>query len=365
MSQKHWAVRSMMPGRKASLLALGAGLFLCGTTLCMAAQQSVSVRNGRLLLDGNPWTPHGVVQIAFVAPPSAQKSVFLDAYQHYSPLDYKQMRMRGIDSVRIQVSQPGLDPQSEIFDTTFRDRVIGAVHAARAEGLVVLVSVQDEEQSGEQHGVAHLPNTATGRVWASLAPEFAHDPGVLCELLNEPNLPPNSTNWHLWADAMDATIQVVRRAGARNVVVADGLLFAERLDGAANLRDPLKQIAYASHPYAHHAQDQYPAVWDNKFGNFAADHAVIVTEWATVPNFYCDLRTPAATETFLGYLNQHHVGLMAYAWDFSGPKFGSMFHGFPPRLTAFEGLQCGDPGFGPGKAIERWYTQSEGALESR
>ena len=271
------------------------------------------------------------------------------------------MRLRGIDSVRIQVSQPGLDPQSEIFDTTFRDRVIGAVHAARAAGLVALVSVQDEEQSGEQHGVAHLPNPSTGRVWTSLAPVFAHDPGVLYELLNEPNLPPNPTSWHLWADAMDEMIQIVRGAGARNVVVADGLLFAERLIGAPNLHDPLAQVAYALHPYAHHAQDQYPAVWDNKFGNFAAGHAVIVTEWATVPNFYCDLRTPAATETFLRYLDRHNVGLMAYAWDFSGPKFGSMFHGFPPQLTAFEGLQCGDPGFGPGKAIERWYMRSGSA----
>lgn len=352
-------------GRRVSRLALAAGLMAAAATSCAAWAQSTSVENGQLMRDHHPWTPHGIVQIAFVAPPTAQKGVFLEAYQHYAPEAYRQMRSMGIDSVRMQVSQPGLDPQSGIYDVAFRDQVIGAVRAARAAGLVVLVSVQDEEQSGEQHGVAQLPNAATGRVWASLAPVFSNDAGVLYELLNEPNLPPNPRNWQLWADAMNATIQIVRRAGAHNVVVADGLLFAERLAGAPDLRDPLGQVAYASHPYAHHEQDQHPAAWDTKFGSFAAHHAVIVTEWATVPNYYCDLRTPEATEEFLRYLEQRKIGLMAYAWDFSGPKFGSMFYGFPPRLTGFGGLHCGDLNFGPGNAIERWYMRDDRAADSR
>ena len=328
---------------------------LFGLLAAAPAQAGVSVDGGHLLRDGRSWAPHGVVQIAFVAPPAAQKGVFADAYQHYSSSDYGAMRTRGIDSVRIQVSQPGLDPQDPLFTSDFRSKVIEAVHAARAAGLVVVLSVQDEVQSGETHGPAALPDDATRRVWRSLAPVFASDGGVMYELLNEPNLPPSPENWGKWADAMNATLAVVRGSGARNVAVVDGLLYAERLGGAVALSDPLRQMVYASHPYAHHVQDQQQPAWDAKFGDFARSHPVIVTEWATVPKYYCDLGTPTYAEAFLHYLDQRGIGLMAYGWDFSGPKFGSSFHGFPPVPTAFQGLRCGDPGFGPGRAVERLY----------
>ena len=317
-----------------------------------AASAGVAVRGGQLVKDGQRWVPHGLVQIAFVAPPAAQTGVFAEAYRAYAPADYAEMRRRGMDCVRIQVSQSGLDPQGRLFDQAFRDRVVSAVHAARAAGLVAIISVQDESQSGETD-VAALPNDATRRVWNSLAPVFAGDDGVMFELLNEPNLPPNAANWRSWADAMNRTIATVRRTGARNVVVADGLQYAERLGAAPDLDDPIGQVAYASHPYAHDANGQRPATWDMKFGDFATRHAVIVTEWTTVPNYYCDADTPRYAAAFLAYLDRRGIGITTYAWDFSGPKFGSAYHGFPPQPTTFEGKACGDPGFGPGARIER------------
>ena len=309
--------------------------------------------------NGHPWAAHGLVQIAFVAPPAAQTGVFVEAYRNYSPTDYAQMRRRGFDSVRIQVSQPGLDPHSRLFDPAFRGRVVDAVRAARAAGLVAIVSVQDEKQSGETD-VAALPNDGTRRVWRSLAPVFAGDDGVVYELLNEPNLPPSPANWRLWSDAMNRTIAVVRRAGARNVVVADGLLFAERLGAAPELEDPIGQLAYGSHPYAHDAEGQRPAAWDQKFGDFARRHPVIVTEWTTVPQYYCDGNTARFAATFIGYLERRGIGLTAYAWDFSGPKFGSAYHGFPAQPTTYEGKVCGDAGFGPGMLLERRGLGEEG-----
>lgn len=341
--------RIRLPG--ASLRCLG---LLLGF-LAVQAQAGVSVEGGRLLRDGRPWTPHGIVQIAFVAEPSARRGVFADAYRHYSPDDYRAMQRYGIDSVRIQASQPGLDP-TDPKTAPFRAEVIAAVRAARAAGLVVMLSIQDEKQSGETH-VAALPDGVTRAIWQVLAPEFMDDTGVMYELLNEPNLPPSPAHWRRWGKEMDATLAVVRQSGARNVAVADGLLYAERLGGAPELRDRTGQLAYASHPYAHHQPDQAEPAWEAKFGAFARTHPVIVTEWATVTvaNYYCDLGTPRSAEAFLHYLDQRHIGLMAYGWDFSGAKFGSTFHGFPPQPTAYRGLRCGDPGFGPGRAVERLY----------
>src|ERR1700744_110133 len=139
-------------------------LSMAAAALAFAPQASagVAVRGAQLMKNGRPWVPNGVVQIAFVAPPAAQKSVFLEAYKQYSPNDYVEMRKRRIDSVRIQISQPGLDPLSGLFDGAFRDKVIEAVRAARAADLVVIVSVQDEEQSGETN-VAPLSNDGTAR----------------------------------------------------------------------------------------------------------------------------------------------------------------------------------------------------------
>ncbi len=58
------------------------------------------------------------------------------------------------------------------------------------------------------------------------------------------------------------TLDVIRALGAVNVVVADGLQVAETLHGAPELIDPLRQVVYASHPYAHTSQDQTEDAWN-------------------------------------------------------------------------------------------------------
>lgn len=324
-------------------------------TSVLRERGAVALDRNTLLRDGRPWVPQGVVQIAFVAPPAAQEGVFKAAYHNYSPNHYNEMRRFGIDSVRIQMSQPGLDPQDRLFDAAFRDRLISAVRAARAVGLTVLLSVQDEAQSGDPTP-ARLPDDGTRRVWREMAPLFANDAGVMYELLNEPQPAGTPQNWRAWREAMNATITVVRRAGARNVVIADGLLSGERLSGAPSLDDPLRLVVYASHPYAHGAAGLTGADWDRKFGNFAQTHPVIVTEWTTSHNFYCDAATAVSTRRFLAYLKGRRIGLMAFAWDFSGTRFGSAFQGFPPQPTAYGQRRCGDEGFGPGADIVNVYT---------
>src|SRR5262249_54826380 len=162
---------------------------------------------------------HGLNMIAFVAPPSAQAGVFLAAYQHYSTAELSALKSWGADTVRFQVSQPGLDPQNSLFTQAFVDQVHAAVLAARSAGLNVLVSIQDERQSGETTPM-QLPNSATIRVWTELAPFFNHDTGILYELMNEPEPTVSVANWESWREAMNAVITAVRATGSTNVVVA-------------------------------------------------------------------------------------------------------------------------------------------------
>lgn len=147
----------------------------------------VSVSGNHLVRDGAIWKPHGLVTIAYVAPPAAQQGVFLAAYQHATPEQLLAIKACGADTIRLQVSQPGLDPESSLFQNTFLDSVTGEVVAARAAGLNVILSPQDELQSGKKSPVA-LPDSATMRVWKELAPLLNADTSILYEILNEPKL---------------------------------------------------------------------------------------------------------------------------------------------------------------------------------
>lgn len=163
--------------------------------------------------------------------------------------------------------------------------VIEAVQAAREAGLSVIISIQNEAITGSPR--SPLPTAATQRVWKEFARIFGKDRGVLFELYNEPNLHPGSSpdeapsnaDWEMWAHAMNETLSVVRSLGAENVVVADGLVSAQQLSGAPKLKDPMNQVAYASHPYpsdkseASGEYNQTKQAWDEKFGEFCQDCA--------------------------------------------------------------------------------------------
>lgn len=317
----------------------------------------VVVHGKSLMRDGRPWIPHGFYQIAFeVAPANLERAdhgFWATAYRHYSPAEYPAMRRAGADSVRLQISQAGADSRSPLFDHTFLERALDAVASARRAGLTVIVSVQDESHVPDDKPIG-LPDDGTRRVWREIAPRFAHDSGVLYELLNEPRLPPTPANWRRWAQAMNTTISTVRATGSCNVVIADGLGVGEVIDGAPRLADP--QVAYAAHPYAHQADDQARAAWDAKFGVFSQHAPVIVTEWES-GGYYCDTDTPTSTVQFIQYLQQHQVGLEVGTWDWAPGGFGSARWKFPAeKESTFAGLACHQKGYGLGKVVRDWYT---------
>ena len=331
---------------------------------------SVTVRGASFLRNGKPWVPHGVVSVAFNQAPKvreAQSGLFAQAYRHLDAAELEAIRSWGADSVRFQVAQPALDPKSSLYDPTFLGDIRKGVMEAHAAGLVAILSVQDEKGSGEPDAPVPLPNAATRRAWQQLAPAFKDDHATMFEILNEPEPKPNPQNWADWKRSMDAAIGVIRSTGATNVLIADGLNFAERLTDAPQLYDPLGQLAFADHPYPHSAEDQTEAGWERKFGSFArnAPGPVLITEWSdeNEPNnvfAYCDGNTPETTLAFLRYLDSRHIGLMAMAYDLPNqpkiPRDGRIvkdINGTPTTLT--NGASCDDAQFGPGTVIQQWY----------
>jgi len=325
------------------------------TNTTASVSNPVMVSGLHILRNGATWIPHGVVMIAFVAPPAAAKGVYLSAANAYTPAEFTAIKAWGADTVRIQVSQPGLDPQNALFTQSFVNSVQAAVTAARAAGLNVIVSDQDESQSGETSPTM-LPDTATQRVWAELAPLFNADMGIMYEMMNEPQPTANSTNWALWQTAMNAVIATIRSTGSKNVLLADGLQYAGTFSGAPLLTDPLGQVAYASHPYFYQASDETTSSFMTRFGNFAQSAPVLVTEWSTPYSDFCDSTTPAASLNLEQYLQTNGIGLMAFAYDLP-TGFGSITTNFSGSPTTFaNNIACGTPGFGPGKITQVWYN---------
>ena len=135
----------------------------------------VSVSGKVISRDGKPWIPHAFQQVAFVAPPGYISSggampIFVTAAQSYTTAEYQQMVLQGADAVRIQFAQTGVDPQGLYASQTFTNNVIAAVKAARADGLTVILSDQDEAQT-ERNKSAR----ASGWSRAGRMDEFTND----------------------------------------------------------------------------------------------------------------------------------------------------------------------------------------------
>ena len=334
--------------------------------LYCATKVAVTTSGNHLLKDGAVWTPHGVILMAFNAPPSAlndpsviasnafYRTELLPAYQHYSVADFPAIKAWGADLVRFNVSQAGLDPSNALYSKDYVSSVSDAVLAARATGLEVIVCVFGKEEAAP----VPLPSDATVRAWNVLAPLFNGDQGILYEMFNEPPALPTSDDWAAWAAATNPVIAAIRATGSTNVVIADGLTYGIFLDGAPSLADPLNQVAYATHPwFKSSASSQVRATWDAHFGNFAATAPVIATAWAVGNNNYCDANTPAAALGLLQYLQSKQIGLVGYAYDsvptMQNNSIVTDYNGTP--TTFANGAQCGQPNFGAGAIIQDWF----------
>lgn len=400
------SARSLRRSRvTAALAALGIALTACGSEASGPVQTNptptpsptptptgqVSISNGKLTRNGVAWTPRGYFQVAFEAGSNVQQADFeANANAGYTPQEYSDMVAAHADSVRLMISQPGADPQDSLYDPTLVPKVIAAIKAARVAGLTVIIGIQDEKVVGRATR-SGLPNDATMRVWDQLVPSLASDKGVLLELYNEPDITaaqnpnpadlmqsPDTTlavaesqtispaEWQQWADAMNKIIARVRQDGATNVLVADGLDRAIVLTGAPSLTDTLGQIAYAAHPYAFADSDETTAFLDNSFGNFAASHPVIITEWGQ--GYHCSALDPGFLITFLNYLQTKGVGIEMGTWDWgSAGSFGNARYNFPaaPVFSRFydngEFQRCTSSTVttgkrGPGLTVNQWYT---------
>jgi hypothetical protein len=305
-------------------LALLLGLLL---PLSVAAAQDVTIKGKDFYLDGKPWLPKGIDVEALNRPLGNYESASLQESakqlrQYWGPAEIQAIKnVFGAQLIRLTISQPGLDPQSAIYSPSYRDEVLNAIKQARASGFVVIPNMDSQAENGVPN-LPCMPDDSTKRAWRTIAPSVMNDAGVMFELFNEPC----RANWDQarkeWAGEMQGLIDMFRSMGARNILLLDGLGYAQSTNDLFLLvHDSIPdRLALAVHPYLDGLKKEPTTTPESyfiaHFGRDAASYPIIATEWNAVETNGCvDGRMPELALSLVRYLQHMRIGLIGWAID--------------------------------------------------
>jgi hypothetical protein len=327
---------------------------------CVVFGQDVAIHGKTFYRDNEHWIPKGLKVEGFSRPkfiPSAPKwmndtsSQGRDWWGH-AELDAIRNVFRA-DTIRFAISQPALDPQSPIYDPQYLAELLAVFKQARAAGFVVIPSMDAQAENGLP-GLPCMPGDSAVRAWQAVAPALSHDRGVMFELFDEPCKSSNAQARQEWAQSMQALVSAVRRLGATNILLLDGLWWARSTNGLLPLvHDTIPdRLALAVHPYLVKDAFVTPKQWHDHFGASAAQSPLIASEWNATPMNGCvDSATPTLALSLMRYLQSLHVGLIGWAIDSNAGKLVKDHSSFEPTdYASFK--DCHDSsGSGGGKLL--------------
>jgi hypothetical protein len=175
------------------------------------------------------------------------------------------------------------------------DAVVKEVGASHAYVLLDL-HWSDAGQWGKMIGQHSMPDDNSLSFWENAAERYKNQPSVLFDLYNEPrdvslevwknggmvDEKEKDSMIHYHSPGMQKLVDVIRKLGAKNVLVAGGLDWAYDLTGIVNgfaLKDNNGNgIMYASHIYP------WKRDWDGKVGIAAVKYPVIIGEVGCEPD---------------------------------------------------------------------------------
>jgi hypothetical protein len=326
--------------------------------------------------------PNGVQIVGLVAPADIIRGNFRTAREHFGRQELLNALKWNANTIRFQVSQPGLDPQSPLYSQQYLADLKRGVQMARDLGFVVIVSVQDQHGASGDSITHKMPTEATRRALHTLCSAFNSDGGVIYELFNEPALRPSPDNWRLWKSGgidpdggdqiigMQALIHDVRGTGSHNLLIVEGLLWGGTFEGAPQIFDPDAKTVYGVHPYFGHSGFT-PDGWNKTFGFLAVESKpVICTEWCQptpkqgqpTPPWFRGLSGKQLSHTplmLLHYLEERGIGIIGWAFDIPGTIVQDL-DGTP---TSFEAGN--QPGGGPGACLRAYFKRVNQPLPTK
>ncbi|MCL2735945.1 MAG: glycoside hydrolase family 5 protein [Propionibacteriaceae bacterium] len=149
--------------------------------------------------------------------------------------------------------------------------------------------------------------------WQTVAPFFKDAPNVLYELVNECEGVPGTQ----WRTMTQSLVDTVRATGADNIVIVGGVQWSKDLSWAAESPLTGDDIAYAVHIYP----GDSATTWAHGFGDFAATHTVLLTEWGFTgepmnpDDTYLVGDVATYAQPLLDYIQARHMGWVACWYD--------------------------------------------------
>lgn len=248
---------------------------------------------------------------------------------HFTSSDYANISFWEANTVRIPLSQANwLGRRCDTF--AYRDMVDDAVAKANNHGMYVILDLHWSDVEGNapcdgpscRSGQQPMPDADSLVFWEEVAARYAHNPGVLFNLYNEPYIykepfvynAPDEAAWKCWRDGgctvyaseqtnpkkrdpitgelharplgyravgMQQLYDAVRQHAPNNVVLIGGLDWAYDLSGIGKgYAIDGTNIVYDTHVYTqwHNTTED----WDKHFGYLTKSHPVSATEFGSI-----------------------------------------------------------------------------------
>jgi hypothetical protein len=238
----------------------------------------------------------------------------------------------GANVVRLPLAQDrwfGRAKEQNDGGAAYRKLVAQVVESAALKRCYVLLDLHwsDAGAWGQNIGQHHMPDQHSAAFWEAAAAQFANHPAVLFDLYNEPH----DVSWEVWRNGgmvhegsgnapggkleyrtpgMQRLLEVCRKQGARNVIVAGGLDWAYDLTGLVKgyaLADPQGNgVVYATHIYP------WKRDWDRNVTVAVDRYPVLVGEVGCEPGGKEEDPKTWAPKV-LDYIEKHQLNWTA--WD--------------------------------------------------
>jgi endoglucanase len=226
---------------------------------------------------------------------------------------------------------------SEYSHTRYRKAIKAYVARLHRAGLYVVLdlhwSAPGGAQAGRQQPMADLDHAPV--FWSSVARAFKRDPAIAFDLFNEPH----EIGWKCWRDGcelpdgwraagMQALVDAVRKAGARQPIIATGIDWGTDLSGWLEYRpdDPENQLVAGFHVYDF-ASCTSRECWRRTVEPVAREVPVVVSE---VGESEC---SGAFLDRFMSWADSAEVSYLAWSWNPSGCEAPALIESWQGRPT--------------------------------
>jgi endoglucanase len=272
------------------------------------------------------------------------------------------MKAWGINAIRIPLNEGCWNGESYVdpayAGANYQNAIKAYVRLVNANGMVAILDLHWSDGrfpahcvSAEARCLKPMPDQAQAiPFWTSVANTFKGNNSVILDLFNEPfpERPAHSeaAGWQCWLGGgtcpgigypvagMQTLVNTVRATGARNVILAGGLAYANDLTGwlAHEPADPLHNLAASWHSYNF-----------NRCSNISCWTSEVAPVMAQVPVVAGEIGENTCASGYItalmNWLDSQSSGYLAWAWnaDFpcaSGPSLITSYDGSPTPYGA-------------------------------